>query len=428
MKCTLFNAVAIAASLGLATTASAQYQTSARYSSYGHVQEAAQQQETSPSDVVVPPAVIHPAPSHSGSDSPVTSTYSGGSAGCDTGAGNGYFGGGSAANCDGGVGSSLIHNNDRNVVFGMRGLVFDRNYEDRRLYGTNGFAESLYSNDSDLGEMYGFEATLGVRNCNGRGWEVGYWGLYPSRSDVTLAGPPFTTALTGLADVSHGGFAVDQIFNTADTWRTYRENDIHNLEFNLLRNGGATQGFCGGNTNIEWLAGFRWFQFDENIRLASFNSNAPYPTRTYYDVEAENALLGFQLGARADRCLTEKLSVTLGCKFGLYTNRMNTSQSIHDGNGTYGVVTAGPYTGSDYNLSSRDDEAATLGELDLGLNYQISQCWRANVGYRAFGVSGIALAPEQIPYNFQTFNETNTIKSNGDLLLHGAYFGLERAY
>ena len=250
----------------------------------------------------------------------------------------------------------------------------------------------------------------------------------PARLTTHSPVAPFVTGLTGLADISLAGSAVDATFNTADTWRTYRNNDIHNLEFNLLRNGGATQGFCGGTTNIEWLAGVRWFQFDENIRLAAFNSTAPYPPQTFYDVDVENRLLGFQLGARADRCLTGGFSLSLGCKFGIYNNDIYSRQSINDGAGGYGVATAGAYTGNDYNLSAREDEFATMGELDLGLNWQISQCWRANVGYRVFGVSGVALAPDQIPYNFQTFNATNNIKSNGDLLLHGAYFGVEKAF
>ncbi len=428
MKCTLFNAVAIAASLGLATTASAQYQTNARYSSYGHVQEpAAVQQEASPSDVVVPLTVvdpIHHVPSQE-QNLPAQNDAAG-SAGCDTGASSDYYGSGSATGC--GVGGDLIHNNDRNVVFGLRGLIFNRNYEDQRLYGTNAFGESLYSTASDIDDLNGFEATLGVRNCNGLGWEIGYWGLYPSQSDYTFSGAPYTTSLTGLADVSLAGSAVDQAFNTADSWRTYRNNDFQNFEFNLLRSGGATQGLCCRTINIEWLAGFRYFQFDENIRLAAFNSTAPYPPQTFYDVEVENELLGFQLGARADRCLFGGFSLSLGCKFGLYNNDVYAGQSINDGAGGFGVATAGPYTGTDYNLSAQEDEVATLGELDLGLNWQMSECWRANVGYRAIGVTGVALAPDQIPTNFQTFNATNNIKTNGDLLLHGAYFGVERAF
>lgn len=484
MKCTFFSAIAIVAALGVTTTASAQYQ-NVRYSSYGAVRQEAPAQpseidDISPSDIVRPPSAVDQLYQNEGQNSygapgqhpghtvvnptpPAMSTYQSGSGcapganyngghvynpgptyaptagyggGCDTQAGcaAGAVGAGyapqsfSADSCAGSVGADLIRSNDRNVVFGLRGLVFDRNYEDQRLYGTNWVGDTLYSDDTDFGALYGFEASLGVRKCNGRGWEVGYWGLFPETADVTFFGTPFMTGLTGLNQLDLGGQMVDATFNTADNWRTYRNNEFHNLEFNLLRNAGCAPGFAGGTTNIEWIAGVRWLRFAEDIRLLANNSQPGYPMQAIYDVDVDNNLLGFQLGARADRCLTQRVSVVMGAKFGVYNNRVSSDQRIHDGLGNYAMPNAGPWVGADYNLMAEEDNLATIGELDLGLNWQLSCQWRANVGYRAFGISGVALAPEQIPYDFTDFNQINNIQTNGNLFLHGAYFGLERAF
>ncbi len=414
MKRTIVGAVAVAACIGMATSALAQNQSTYRYSSYGYNTQEAQDEgspsdvaaeaapATAPADTALPPAV--------GSD---LAPYSGD---CGT-----------AGGCA--VGAPVIHSNSRNITFGLRGLVFERDYEDDRGYGSNAFGEYLFSTSADNNTMGGFEFFLGSRNCNGSGWEIGYWGLFPDRSDVTFAGPPLYTAIPELSGVDLRGAAVDQIFNSADTWRAYRFNEFHNLEFNLLRNAGAVRGFCGGCTNIEWLAGLRWFNFREDMRLAAFNTAAGFPTQTNYDFNVENSLVGFQLGARADRCLSNCFSLSLGFKFGVYQNDIYHFQAIRAGNGENATVGgAGPYAGNDYGFGPAKKEISTLGELDLGVNWMFRPCWRLTVGYRAIGVAGVALAPNQIPYNFEDSAEVNRINSNGDLLLHGAYFGIEHSF
>lgn len=425
MKRTIFGAVAIVASVGMAASALAQNQSNYRYSSYGNTQEAAAQ-ESSPSDVPIQEDAVAP-PATTAVAAPASAIGS-----CDTGCSS-YLDGGSAGNCGGGgcgVGSGVIHGNSRNITFGLRGLIFTRDYEDDRGLGSNAFGESLFSTSADHDSMGGFETFFGSRGCNGSGWEVGYWGLYPDRADTTFAGAPLYTELPGLSQVDLRGADVATILNTSDTWRLYRFNEFHNLEFNLLRNAGSVQGFCGGCTNIEWLAGLRWFSFREDMRLAAFNTTGTYPLQTNYDVNVDNNLIGFQLGARADRCLSNCLSLSLGFKFGVYQNDIQHFQAIRAGNGENSTIGgAGPYAGDDYGFGPAKKEVSTLGELDLGINWNFRPCWRMSVGYRAVGVAGVALAPDQIPYsNFEDAADINRINSNGDLLLHGAYFGIEHSF
>ncbi len=441
MKCTIFTAVVVAASFGLAMSASAQYQNNSKYSSYGYQPQEApadEIQEVSPSDVPMQPktndepssvmaeqhAPMQPSALY---QAPAGSSHAS-SSGCASSSGSAGYGGGCDSGHCGVGGGGLVRGSDRNVVFGLRGLVFERDYEDDRGLASNSLGQSLFSTDNEIDTLGGFETFIGVRNCSGIGWEFSYFGLFADRTDVTFSGAPLYTNLRGLGDLDLIGSDVAATFDTSDNYRIYRFNEIHNAEFNLLHNAGCAPTFRCGSMNVEWLAGIRWFKFSEDYRITANNFLTTYPAQTLYDLEVENNLVGVQLGARAERCLRNRLSLSLGAKFGVYNNDIYTRQSITDGNGTFATAAVGPYAGSDYALSSTKDEVATLGELDLGLNWQFAECWRANVGYRVIGVSGVALAPEQIPYNFADFDNTNRIRSNGDLLLHGAYFGVEKAF
>ena len=118
-------------------------------------------------------------------------------------------------------------------------------------------------------------------------------------------------------------------------------------------------------------------------------------------------------------------------KFGIYGNDINQHQAIYDGLGNVGTVNdpASPFDGEVYDISSSKTDFAMLGELDLGLNCRISNCWSANVGYRAVGVSGVALAPSQMPRDFyDNLQGVRRIESNGDLILHGGYAGITFNY
>lgn len=308
-----------------------------------------------------------------------------------------------------------------NWVVGINLLVFSRDYEDD--IGLSAIPSSLtsYLNSTSarMGAMGGVEAVISRRGCDGCGFEFRYWGLYPDTVDQRLDGSPYTN-LTGLSAVEFGSVPVYQIYNSSTYHRIWRDNTFHNFEANLLRCIGTTD--CGTRT-WEWLAGFRYFTFDEAFRYATF----PSPT-LYYDLETENDLYGLHVGTRVDRCLGCKWGLQFGAGVGLYNNHIEANQAISDGFGAYAEITSGPYAGTDYNFESDKDEFAMSGEVSLGLTYQIDCQWRLLGGYRVYGFSGVALAPDQIPVNFSDAQDINRIDSNGSLILHGAYFGAERAF
>lgn len=350
-------------------------------------------------------------------------------------AGYGYAGGCATGGCGGAgaIGSGrlgggvaqAIGSGNRNWVFGIRGLIFHRDYEDDRGLSYNPSNDYLFSTDADVGTIGGVEGFVGSRNCNGFGWEGRYWGLFPSDGDATLVGSPAYTTLIGLNYLDFGPNNVRQIYDSGTSHRIYRNNEIHNIEFNVLRNAGCMKGWCGRNVNVELLAGVRFFRFDESFRYSTFTGAAGYPSEFHYDLEVENDMVGIQFGARSEHCLSQKLALNIGTKVGVYNNSIYHRQFIHDGSLNYATVNTGPYATQDYSVSANKDDVAFLGELDFGLSYQVGCRTRLSIGYRAVAVSGVALATDQIPYNFADLQDAGRIDSNGSLILHGGYAGVD---
>ena len=313
-----------------------------------------------------------------------------------------------------------------NYVYGISGLVFDRDYEDDVNLSTNAAGDVLRSTDADLGAMGGVEVFLGSRGCNGIGWEARYWGLYPSDATATITGSPVVSLLPGLVDVVDppSGANYYDIFSNGDSQTITRGNEIHNVEFNLLKNGGRYTTIRNRPAYYEMLGGFRWFEFDEDFNYCNDSTFGGHPSLTHYYIDAQNTLLGFQVGGRSEVCLGERLRFSGATKLGVYNNRVRRRQHINC-DPDFGQIATGPYAGTVFNFNDDKNDVSFLGEIDLGLIYQFSCKSRARIGYRALGVSGVALAPDQIPLNFAYEPGLHDPQSNGDLLLHGIYAGLE---
>ncbi len=314
-----------------------------------------------------------------------------------------------------------------NWVVGVYGLVMRRDYEDDvglSYDPTN--PTGLYESSANWGRgsMGGVEAVIARRGCSGNGFEVRYWGLYPEACGCGT-GYAADTALGGLSQVNFGGGTALDAFNAADTHTFYRNNEFQNLEFNLLHCGGSAN--CG-RTNWEWLAGFRYFYFNEDFSYGAEGTDPAFPNPVYYDLVTTNHLYGFQLGGRTEHFVTQRFGLQLGTTIGLFGNHIEATQSINDRFGNFGTVGSGPDAGLNYAYGNSKDDFAMGASLRVGGIYQFAERWRVVGGYQGFAVSGVALAPEQIPYNFTDSGEIQRIDSNSGVILHGAYFGVEHSF
>jgi hypothetical protein len=69
-----------------------------------------------------------------------------------------------------------------------------------------------------------------------------------------------------------------------------------------------------------------------------------------------------------------------------------------------------------------------MGSIDVGFNWALNRTWSWIGGYRAVLVTDLALGDNQIPQFFADEAGWQNINSNGDLILHGAFTGLEARF
>ncbi len=314
-----------------------------------------------------------------------------------------------------------------NWVVGVQGLYFSRDSEDDVRLSRNGAGDILLSTSANYNTMGGIQTSLTKRNCDGNGLEFVYWGLYPNETTAEILGPGLSVYPLGFADVidPSGAGTLEDFYNNAESNYAYRSNEFHNFEANLLRNVGSYTTRRGRNATYELLGGFRWFQFNETFGFGAFNS-ATVPTTLQYQIDVDNTLLGFQLGGRSEVCFTDRISGAFSGKIGVFNNRVNHDQWISDESGNFAYRTVSGV--DDYTYTSSKDDLSMLGELDLGLRYRLGCSSRFVCGYRVIGISGIALAPDQIPNDFTLAPEINSINSNGNLIVGGGYAGLEYCF
>ena len=326
-----------------------------------------------------------------------------------------------------GVFDDAYESDQVNRVGGVFGVIFRRNYGDRVRIGANA-GEDIFSDDVSHGNFSGIGASVAARKANGNGREFVYWGLNDD-IDIDYIAPDFVSIRQlddlrlGAGNLAGNTTVLDR-FNSARSLRIHRSTEINNIEANLLRNGGHYSTRRGKSGNFELSGGLRLFQFDESLRVVG---SGPVGT-TEYRLDADNFLVGAQLGARNEVCLSQRLRLSTGINVGLFNNRSETRQRVFDENGTNAIVNGGPASGRDFDYSDTKDDVAIMGEFRVGLIMQITDRIRANAGYRALGVGGVALAEDQIPLNALDPGLLERSQTNGTLLLHGFYFGGEACF
>ena len=211
------------------------------------------------------------------------------------------------------------------------------------------------------------------------------------------------------------GNEVDDYFDNSLSQSISRQDYIQSVEINFLTQYWQPNAHC----QVTWLAGVRWFRFDESL-LYSAIAGASTPTgsdQAFMDFDCTNDLVGFQLGARCDWYVTQKFSLFVTPKFGLYGNHIQSQNRVYNGDDS-----------SLYNFSQDTTGVSFLGEIDLGASYQFANNWRAFIGYKAIAVTGVAMSDNQIPHYLAAADELQQINTNGSLIVHGGFAGLEFCY
>jgi len=311
------------------------------------------------------------------------------------------------------------------------------------------FEDDATAEFSDNGSVrvYTMLDPRGLEYDHGAGWRPvrHYWDYAPPAEDYT-----------------DGGLISDVEVRVA---RVRSSFEVHNVELNLLRLGVCGTG-CGGapamynvgcdsglggydacsggacdtrcapackpsRFSCTTVAGVRWMQFDEDFMYGvDFDiEDGAYPdpidgSLNYWSV-TENNLIGAQVGCNG--------MYRVGCKWGLhcntlvgvYGNDIDVRQYMVSPTGLVRFID----TGENFDVTASKTDVAMMGEVRLGASYQATRRLRLYGGWRAIGVSGIALATDQAPSSFISAAQlANYVNSNGSLILHGLQTGLEWNY
>jgi hypothetical protein len=179
-------------------------------------------------------------------------------------------------------------------------------------------------------------------------------------------------------------------------------SDLHNLEANLL-----------WQQPSEWLTvilGFRYIELSEDFG-AIFNTGGG---TSFYNINTNNHLLGFQLGGEAHIWQRGDWSVDGWVKVGVFAN--SADQSTFENAAAIGGGTA--------MAGATGDQTAFASELGLNVLFQMTDLLALRAGYQVYWLDRLALAPEQLD-NTNPAIPLATLDMTGDLFLHGGFFGLE---
>jgi hypothetical protein len=186
------------------------------------------------------------------------------------------------------------------------------------------------------------------------------------------------------------------------------------------------QNCCGSRFSCTGVLGFRYLEFDDLFALGVVYQNVTTPIidSLTYQMDVENRLAGFQLGCNNMYRIGCRWGIHLNTLVGVYGNDIDVHQRF--------ITPANSVTyfgsGDEFGGRGSKTDVAMVGEMRLGASYQCSCHCRLYGGWRVLGVTGVALADDQIPGAFNDSAQLGCISSDGSLLVHGLQTGLEWNY
>lgn len=186
--------------------------------------------------------------------------------------------------------------------------------------------------------------------------------------------------------------------------------------------------YCGPRCSVTTLLGFRYLRIDEDFLYRTDFENMDTPGTGFlsHNVDVDNHLAGFQLGCngvyRLGRC--GRWGIHCNSTVGIYNNRMEVWQRMDSP--TDDVIFGS--TSEDFDLRYEDDDIALVGEFRVGGSYQWTCNCRIFGGYRLLGISGVALAFDQLQDSYDSAAQVQYVDSDGSLIIHGLQSGIEYAY
>lgn len=298
------------------------------------------------------------------------------------------------------------------VLFWMQG---NRSNDQPLVVDANTGATFLSTSDIDSNFTPGVRATIGGRLCGCLPLEFTYLGLFPGSSSATAVSPG------GDAFLIFPGNFFGNVFVGFDSATVTSRSSINGIEANIppccvcepCDNG------CDGwrPPTVEWFAGFRYLNLTDRLNIAAQRVVDGGVEQGSYNVRTTNNLYGVQLGARVRRSPRPWGWEATG-KAGIFGNDARQTQTVTD----FPNFPIRP------TVSRSGSGAAFVGEFNLSGLYRLNDVWSLRAGYSVLWVEGVALATDQLDFNFATAPSGDQLDRSGGLFFHGANLGLEAGW
>jgi hypothetical protein len=235
---------------------------------------------------------------------------------------------------------------------------------------------------------WGIDAAVSYRTSPSSNVEIRYFQIdgWTSRGSSPFVAGDFIASMPPQVLASAG--TVDYIYSS----------ELHNFEINIV--GRVSDRFRLG-------AGFRWVEVDELLN----QTFSPMGMAAFaWNIDTYNHLYGFQLSADYYLVTVGRFSAGTYAKGGIFANVADSATTII---GPGGTTTS----------FLRNTKPAFVGETGIAGEFQLFPRISLIGGYQLMWISGIALAPDQLP-NTNAMGIPITL-DHSDMFYHGAYFGVE---
>ena len=297
-------------------------------------------------------------------------------------------------------------------------------------------APLVSTSDLNFADSTGIEATFGLHLCNCRAVEFSYFGLFRNGASVSFDKTDPNMVVTFPTG------PVGNVFLNMDHVQTDYTSYLNSFEVDFPcccgccgcceePKCGGCEATCGEATcgeascskrgrdaavcrSLEWFAGFRYIEIGTDLNITAASFPPPFTETGAYAVHTTNRLFGGQVGGRVRRTVNH-FGFELTGKAGIYGNDADQNQSVID----FPNFPLRPTT------SVQANNVAFEGELNLSGIFRINDVWSVKAGYSVIWIEGLALAPDQLDFNFAVSPSGNTLTSDGGMFIHGANIGLE---
>ena len=285
----------------------------------------------------------------------------------------------------------------------------------------------LSTSDLDFNFDPGIRATVGARLCGGRALEFSYFGLFQGDASA-VAVKPDDEAFLIFPDNLFGN-----VFVGMDRTEVNYSSQLHSFELNLpcccgccdecpkecgcgeCRDAGGGRGDRYARCqSLEWFGGLRYIYLGEELDILAEKTVAGELENGSYNLRTTNHLYGVQVGARFRRT-QNRFGWEVAGKSGIFGNNALEKQSVTD----FPDFPLRP------TVSSSGAGAAFVGEINLSALYRLTEVWNLRGGYNAMWIEGLALAPDQLDFDFAASPSGNQLHRGGGMFLHGVSLGLE---